>query len=108
LLPTTATRVAAETGAGSSDNLYDPAVNVSLGSAYLKKLLAMFGQDEFKAVAAYNAGEHAVEKWNTKYRGDDDEWVENIEFHETRDYVKKVLGGVREYQLLYGPPSSSI
>ena len=55
----------------------------------------MFGGDPFKAVAAYNAGEHAVQRWNAKYPGDDDQWVENIGFRETRDYVKRVMGGLR-------------
>jgi soluble lytic murein transglycosylase len=56
-------------------------------------------------VAAYNAGEHAVAKWNSEFRGDDDEWVENIAYKETREYVKKVIGGRREYRLLYPPKS---
>jgi soluble lytic murein transglycosylase len=63
----------------------------------------MFGGDVFKAVAAYNAGEKAVSGWNAKYPGDDDQWVENIAYHETRDYVKKVIGGLREYRLIYQP-----
>jgi len=66
----------------------------------------MFGGDIFKVVAAYNGGEHSVSQWNARYPGDDDQWVENIGFHETRDYVKKVIGGMREYQRLYGSPSA--
>ena len=104
LLPGTARTVAIENGMPPDDlNLNDPALNVELGTDYLKKLFAMFGSNEFKAVAAYNGGEHAVQRWNARFTGDDDEWVENIDFHETRDYVKKVLGGRREYRLLYGP-----
>jgi len=63
--------------------------------------MQMFGGNRFRAVAAYNAGEHAVQKWNEKSQLDDDEWVEQIDFRETRDYVKKVIGGSREYGLLY-------
>ena len=72
---------------------------------YLRNLFAMFRGDEFKAVAAYNGGEHAVEQWTRKFPGADDEWVENITYRETREYVKKVIGGWREYQLLYGQKS---
>ncbi len=86
-------------------DLFDPAVNLELGTAYLKKLFEMFGGNAFKAVAAYNGGEHAVERWNARFKGDDDEWVENIDFRETREYVKKVLGGLREYHLLYASGS---
>ncbi|MHB8380935.1 MAG: lytic transglycosylase domain-containing protein [Candidatus Binataceae bacterium] len=102
LLPSTARRVAAQSGMQPALlNLYDPEVNVSLGTAYLENLFAMFGGDEFKAVAAYNGGEHAVQAWTSKFAGPDDEWVENIGYRETRDYVKKVIGGRREYLLLY-------
>lgn len=104
LLPSTAGRFALTAGAtGSPLNLYDPALSVEVGTTYLRSLLEMFGGDIFKAVAAYNAGEKAVSGWNAKYPGDDDQWVENIAYHETRDYVKKVIGGLREYRLIYQP-----
>ncbi len=106
LLPSTARTIAAEVAMPAARlDLFDPAVNIELGTAYLKKLFEMFGGNTFKAVAAYNGGEHAVERWNARFKGDDDEWVENIDFHETREYVKKVLGGLREYRLLYAPAS---
>lgn len=102
LLPATARRVATQSGIQSSGlDLYDPAVNVLLGTSYLQNLFAMFSGDEFKAVAAYNGGEHAVQNWTSRFPGPDDEWVENIGYRETRDYVKKVIGGRREYLLLY-------
>jgi soluble lytic murein transglycosylase len=102
LLPSTARRVAQQSGMppGALD-LYDPELNISLGTSYLENLFAMFGGDEFKAVAAYNGGEHAVQNWTSKFPGPDDEWVENIGYRETRDYVKRVIGGRREYLLLY-------
>jgi len=102
LIPSTAQKMASEHGMETeSIRLYDPSVNVELGTAYLKNLLEMFGGDAFRAVAAYNAGEHAVSKWVAEFSGADDEWVENIEYKETREYVKKVIGGRREYLLLY-------
>jgi len=75
---------------------------VELGTVYLKELLATFNGNEIRAVAAYNAGEHAVAGWNEKFPGADDEWVENIAYRETRDYVKRVIGNQREYRMLYG------
>jgi soluble lytic murein transglycosylase len=103
LLPATAGRL----GNGPRDqvDLYDPQRNLELGALELKRLLNRFGDDLFKAVAAYNAGEQAVERWNSSFSGDDDEWVENIEYKETRRYVKRVIGGLREYRMLYGPPT---
>jgi len=106
LIPSTAKKMATERGIDPvAIRLYDPTVNVDLGTTYLKNLFEMFSGDAFHAVAAYNGGEHAVAKWMSKYPGDDDEWVENIDYKETRDYVKKVIGGRREYLLLYQPSS---
>jgi soluble lytic murein transglycosylase len=107
LMPATALRWATPAGVGGPLDLYDPNISVQLGTVYLHALLSMFGGDIFKAVAAYNAGEHAVAEWNAKYPGDDDQWVENIGFRETRNYVKKVIGGMREYRLLYKSPSAT-
>jgi soluble lytic murein transglycosylase len=102
LMAPTARRIAPEAGVNPDEvHLFDPIVNVRIGTAYLKGLLAMFDHDDFRAVAAYNGGEHAVQKWSAQFPGDDDEWVENIGYKETRDYVKKVIGGRREYELLY-------
>ncbi|HJU29487.1 MAG TPA: lytic transglycosylase domain-containing protein, partial [Candidatus Binataceae bacterium] len=102
LLPSTAEKHAVAAGiAAAPIDLFDPTISVRLGTTYLRGLFAMFGGDPFKAVAAYNAGEHAVSGWIVKYPGDDDQWVENIAYRETRDYVKKVIGGMREYRLLY-------
>jgi soluble lytic murein transglycosylase len=102
LLPTTADKWAPDAGVGGQElDLYDPSLSVRIGTVYLRNLLSMFEGDQFKAVAAYNGGEHAAAGWAAKYPGDDDQWVENIGFHETRDYVKKVIGGLREYRLIY-------
>jgi peptidoglycan lytic transglycosylase len=106
LMPATADRVGPSAGVQQASlNLYDPSLSVRVGTTYLKSLFDMFGGDPFKAVAAYNAGEHAVQNWNAKYPGDDDQWVENIGFRETRDYVKRVIGGLREYRMLYPSPA---
>jgi len=82
-------------------------VSVQIGTTYLKGLFEMFNGDPFKAVAAYNGGEHAVAGWLAKYPGDDDQWVENIGYRETREYVKKVIGGMREYRMLYAGKSAA-
>ena len=108
LLPSTAQRVAAEHGVGGPQlDLFNPELNLKLGTAYLGDSFEMFGGDEFKSVAAYNGGEHAVQDWARKFPGDDDEWVENIGYRETREYVKKVIGARREYLLLYRPGSTA-
>jgi peptidoglycan lytic transglycosylase len=108
LLPTTAAQWAPDAGLPAAPlNLYDPALSVRIGTVYLHKLMGMFAGDRIKAVAAYNGGEHAVARWVAKSPGDDDQWVENIGYHETRNYVKKVIGGLREYQLIYAAPPAT-
>jgi hypothetical protein len=59
---------------------FDPAENIRGGTAYLSQLAERFGETEVELIlAAYNAGEHAVESYGgvPPYR-------------ETRDYVRKV------------------
>lgn len=109
LLPTTAEHWAPNAGLAAAPlDLYDPALSVRIGTVYLHNLMELFGGDQFKAVAAYNGGEHAAAGWAAKYPGDDDQWVENIGFRETRDYVKKVIGGLREYRLIYAAAAAPI
>ncbi|WP_373691546.1 lytic transglycosylase domain-containing protein [Hyalangium versicolor] len=104
LMPATAREVAAalKLPALGEQKLLEPAENVRLGAAYLGQLLKRFGGNTAYAVAAYNAGPGAVERWQRALpQADVDEWVEHIAFDETRDYVKKVLGSYNAYKLLY-------
>ncbi|WP_241758828.1 transglycosylase SLT domain-containing protein [Pyxidicoccus parkwayensis] len=83
--------------------LLQPTDNVRLGAAYLGQLLKHFGGNVAYAVAAYNAGPGAVERWRHALpQAELDEWVEHIAFEETRGYVKNVLGSYSAYKLLYG------
>ena len=53
-------------------------------------------------LASYNAGPGAVRRWINKYSfTDPDEYVENIPYQETRDYVKHVLQNYWIYRELY-------
>ncbi len=102
LLPSTAERVAVSVDNVDPTRLTDPATNVRLGVAYLGSLLDRYNGDPFRALAAYNGGEDAVEKWRQRWpQAEGDEFVESITYRETRDYVKKVLGNYIEYRELY-------
>ena len=61
-------------------NIFDPAQNVRGSAAYLSDLIRMFKGDLVLALAAYNAGEHAV----IRHKG-------VPPYRETRAYVPKVL-----------------
>jgi soluble lytic murein transglycosylase-like protein len=66
---------------------YDPSQNVAGGTRYLRSLLDRFNGDTRLAVAAYNAGPGAVEKY-----GDVPPYAE------TRNYVQNVLGSLDRYR----------
>jgi soluble lytic murein transglycosylase-like protein len=61
-------------------NAYDPVQNIRAGVAYLKSLLVRFGNDVSLALAAYNAGPRAVEKYGRTVPP----------YKETRNYVSKI------------------
>lgn len=81
--------------------LYLPAISIRLGMAHLKDLVRKY-PEVVKVLAAYNAGEARVEKWETKAGGRDPEvFTERIPFVETRDYVRIVLRNRAYYDALY-------
>ena len=86
--------------------LFAPALNIAFGSWYLQKLMERFGHVA-PAVAAYNAGPKAVSRWlSARGQLPLDEWVEEIPFRETRNYVKQVLPDVYAFAEMYpvAPP----
>ncbi|HEX4049064.1 MAG TPA: transglycosylase SLT domain-containing protein [Elusimicrobiota bacterium] len=82
LMPATACGL----GVCNSAALYNPTVNVGLGTTYFQSMLSKFGRVDL-ALAAYNAGPGAVEKYGgvPPYR-------------ETQGYVRNVLGYYRRFR----------
>ena len=83
LIPPTAERYGVKAGKNASieKRLTDPVVNIRAGASYLSDLIKMFpGQIEL-ALAAYNAGEGAVQRAGNK--------IPN--YPETKNYVKTVM-----------------
>jgi soluble lytic murein transglycosylase-like protein len=84
-------------------NPYDPTSNIEAGIKHLKSLLDRFPVN--LALAAYNAGEAAVDRWEREIVTDDiEEFVERIPYLETRGYVKLVMRNHRIYKKLYETP----
>ncbi|MDP2308421.1 MAG: transglycosylase SLT domain-containing protein [Pseudomonadota bacterium] len=112
VMPRTGARVAALMGDPhySPEQLEDPSTNVRYGVWYLSRLLDRFGGAFPLAVASYNGGPHNVSSWlrpwGPNIRVDD--YVEQIPYPETRDYVKKVTGYYVTYLALYGPPGGRV
>jgi hypothetical protein len=89
----------------------DPKFNITLGRAYLDKLVDRFGGSYVLATAAYNAGPNRVRQWMDTYgdprQADTDvvDWIESIPFDETRNYVQRVMENLQVYRsrLTKGP-----
>ncbi len=107
LMPATAKWTAAKLGVDyKRDRIYEPELNATLGTGYLKMVLDEFGGSQALATAAYNAGPHRARRWREGNNIDAAAWVESIPFNETRDYVKKVLTNAVVYSQLLGQPTS--
>ncbi|EIC29671.1 MULTISPECIES: transglycosylase SLT domain-containing protein [Methylomicrobium] len=90
-------------------SLFDPDVNIRLGSYYFKKLLQRFNGHVALAAAAYNAGPARATKWLPNAGAmPADIWVETIPFRETRKYVAAVLSYAVIYQHRLDKPGLKI
>ena len=73
-------------------NLKLETANITAGSYYYSGLKKVLGNKDLYAIAAYNGGIGSVTNWFSKLiYNDTDEFVEQIPYPETRNYVKKVL-----------------
>jgi soluble lytic murein transglycosylase len=88
-------------GIKNSHDILDVKNNLSVGALYLGNLIKEFGSYA-PAIASYNAGEEVVRKWlkTGRYKSAD-EFIEDIPYIETRNYVKRVLTTFIEYKRLF-------
>jgi soluble lytic murein transglycosylase len=109
IMPATARWTAKKIGLEyKPDMITDRAVNLRLGTAYLKLVLDDFGGSQALAAAAYNAGPGRPRRWRDGPLMEPAAWAENIPFAETRDYVKKVLSNTVYYSALLGSKPVSL
>ena len=81
--------------------------NLKMGTAFFADLVKQFGGAHF-ALASYNAGENRVARWISERPGiARDEFIDDIPFPETQNYVKKILGTAEDYRHLYGAADSA-
>jgi soluble lytic murein transglycosylase len=91
--------------------LSDQTYNVQLGAAELGDLYADYRGSHILAFVGYNAGRGRVRDWIARYgdprnpKVDPIDWVEQIPFSETRNYVQRVLENLQVYRVRFGGSS---
>ena len=84
----------------TAESLYEPRLNIQLGTAYLRDQIDKFGRIEYVA-AAYNAGPGRAVQWKASLPFEIDEWAEAVPFKETRGYIQGVVRNRLQYLRLY-------
>jgi soluble lytic murein transglycosylase len=104
IVPATGRRLARSVGIThfTTSMLTNPDTNIRLGTLYFSRLVEQFG-GVYYALASYNAGENRIVRWRAERPGlDQDEFIDDIPFPETQNYVKRILGTAEDYRMLYG------
>ena len=105
LLPSTALETAPKAGLRNfeTSQLFSPDVNLELGCYYLSWLLGLFEGNFAVSLAGYNGGPTIARTWYEKNGAlDTDEFIEEIPFEQSRNYVKKIIRSYAAYEAAYG------
>ncbi len=110
VIPSTGDAIATTLGVPdfSASDLYRPKLSLRFGASYLSDQLRNFDDDAYRALAAYNGGPGAASSAAKSAGDDEDLFVEDLEFDETRLYVRRVMENYARYRQLYqgiGRPS---
>jgi len=103
IIPPTGADIAERTGlAGyTADSLWLPYLNVQMGTWYIRQMLDFVGENQFAALAAYNAGPGRVDQWLSA-SDDFDMFVALIPLNEPRTYIRRIYLNLSEYREIYG------
>ncbi len=85
-----------------ADDLYQPSVNIAIGSVYISDLKTQFSGLYEAVAASYNGGEDNAARWlNRSNPKDAGVFASEVGFAETKNYVFKVMNNYRVYRELY-------
>lgn len=85
-----------------ADDLYQPSVNIAIGSVYISDLKKQFGGMYEAIAASYNGGEDNAARWLARSNPKDAGiFAAEVGFAETKNYVFKVMNNYRVYRQLY-------
>ncbi len=86
----------------TKSSLYNPDLNIRLGTKYFSDLLKEYNQNTLLALTAYNAGKGTLKRWMEQGTiKEDGSNIENIPYKETNNYVRKIVRDYKIYQELY-------
>lgn len=105
-IPQTAEQMARTLGVAKfrQDDLYDPETAVNFGAQFIGSLFSVFPNQPDAVAGSYNGGEDNMLRWKKRSGSDDPgQYVPEIQYSQTKDYVYKVMSNYRMYQLFYGP-----
>lgn len=91
-------------GTYEADQLWLPYLNIRYGTWYINQQLGLFDNNQFAALAAYNAGPGNVLDW-IKTSDDLDIFVESIPYRESRVYIRRIYTNLSAYRRIYGAPT---
>ncbi len=81
------------------NDLYDPEINIAMGTALVSELNDKYLKRFIPIVASYNASEDAVQTWlRDRFNGDYHEFIELVPYEETRNYLKLVYRNMMVYE----------
>ncbi len=115
LIPMTADEVAKDLSFKSlkiPDEVFNPKINIQMGSHYLAKMVRKYSGQIPLALAAYNAGPTRLDRWlvakglakelseKKNWTPDDDLWIDELPWGETSHYVKAILRNLVVYRSL--------
>ena len=90
----------------SKKMLYNPDINIQMGSWYMKSLMNQFDNNHALVAGAYNGGPGRMRRWiAAKQIPDLDEFIEDIGIDQTRRHIKKVIDSYTIYKQLYSNPA---
>ena len=104
IMPVTAGEINSKMGLGMnvSQALFNPNKNIKLGNYYYLFLKRNLEGQDISSIAAYNGGIGSIQRWKTSlHYNDTDEFVEQIPYPETKNYVKKVFRTYWNYIRIY-------
>lgn len=100
VMPATAKEVRRGT---HKDELYELEKNVEVGARFFMRLIRLFDGSIEKSLAAYNAGQGTLKKWEKRYGFAEDTqlFLDLMPYRETRDYVPSILRNAYWYHRLF-------